>query len=58
MKELRNWLIEEECGQGMVEYGLIIVVIALGVVTIMGTVKGDLVNAFTKVSEKLQEAGK
>lgn len=34
MKKLMNWLKNEESGQGMVEYGLIIVVIALVVVVV------------------------
>ena len=32
MKKLMNWLKNEESGQGMVEYGLIIVVVALVVI--------------------------
>jgi len=32
MKRFWNWLTNEECGQGMVEYGLILMLIALVVV--------------------------
>jgi pilus assembly protein Flp/PilA len=40
MKKLMNWLKNEESGQGMVEYGLIIVFVALAVIlglTALGT---------------------
>ncbi|RGY97971.1 Flp family type IVb pilin [Clostridium sp. AM58-1XD] len=30
---MKKWFVEEESGQGMVEYGLIIVLIAIAVVT-------------------------
>ncbi len=29
MKKFMNWMLKEESGQGMVEYGLIIVLVAL-----------------------------
>lgn len=29
MKKMMNWMLKEESGQGMVEYGLIIVLVAL-----------------------------
>ncbi len=40
MKKIMNWLKNEESGQGMVEYGLIIVVVALVVIgglSLLGT---------------------
>jgi pilus assembly protein Flp/PilA len=40
MKKLMNWLKNEESGQGMVEYGLILALIAvvvIGAVTLIGT---------------------
>lgn len=40
MEGIKNWLLEEESGQGMVEYGLIIVLIAvvvIGALTVIGT---------------------
>lgn len=40
MKKLMNWLKNEESGQGMVEYGLIIVlisIVAIAALTAIGT---------------------
>ena len=40
MKKLMNWLKNEESGQGMVEYGLILALIAvvvIGALTLLGT---------------------
>lgn len=48
-----NWLMNEESGQGMVEYGLILVlvsVIAIAALKIVGTNLGTI---FTNISEKL-----
>ena len=36
MKKIMNWLKNEESGQGMVEYGLIIALIAAVVITAVG----------------------
>lgn len=54
MRELKNWLVEEESGQGMVEYALIIVLIALALVAGLGKVKGALDGVYTKIEENLQ----
>ncbi len=48
MKKFLNWLKDEESGQGMVEYGLIIVVIALAVIASMTLFKNSLDNMFNK----------
>lgn len=40
MKDMINWLMEEESGQGMVEYALILALLALAVVVTLGGV-GD-----------------
>ena len=53
MKKFLNWLAKEESGQGMVEYGLIIVLVA--VVAIAGLViLGPKISAvFTSISDSL-----
>ena len=55
MKKLMNWLKNEESGQGMVEYGLIIVVVALVVIVGLGLLGGRLNNLFgTDIVTKLE----
>ncbi len=51
-KRLRA-LIERQRGQGMVEYGLILVLIALVVIVILQVVGGQLNNDFSNVSSAL-----
>jgi len=53
MKKLLKFLKEEE-GVTAIEYGLIAALIAVGIVTILGTVGDKLVSTFTLVSEKLK----
>lgn len=52
MKKLIN-LFQDESGQGMVEYGLIIAVVALVVVVGLTALGGGLDGLFTKVNGKL-----
>lgn len=49
---VRNWLEGEE-GQGMVEYGLIIVLVALAVVLALTAVGGQLNSTFTNIKTEL-----
>lgn len=54
MKGLITRFIREEEGQGMVEYGLILALVAvvvIGALTLMG---GEIGNIFTSVQETLQ----
>jgi Flp pilus assembly pilin Flp len=44
---------KDEKGQGLVEYVLIIAVIALGVITTMGLVTGQLKDTFTAIKAGL-----
>lgn len=54
MKKLMNWLKNEESGQGMVEYGLIIVVVALVAIIGLGTLGTKLSSLFgTDIVDKL-----
>ncbi len=54
MKKFMNWLKNEESGQGMVEYGLILALIAvvvIGALTLLGgNVKGIFNNAAGKLT--------
>jgi pilus assembly protein Flp/PilA len=50
MKKLFTWLKNEESGQGMVEYGLILALIAVVVIVALRTLG-------TATSEKLTEVG-
>ena len=53
MKEMMNWLKEEESGQGMVEYALIIALIAIALVGALTTMKGGISSLFSKVNTEL-----
>ena len=53
MEQLKNWLLEEESGQGMVEYGLIIVLIALVVAGALKTLGTSLNTKFDEINTKL-----
>ena len=55
MKQFMN-ILRDENGQGMVEYGLIlglIAIVAIGVIALLG---GDVKNVFTSAQEKLSSA--
>lgn len=53
MEKLKNWLLEEESGQGMVEYGLIIVLIALVVIGALTTIGTNLNGKFESIGNTL-----
>ena len=53
MTEMMNWIANEEEGQGMVEYALILALIALAAIAILGTLGGKINSIFTKANEKL-----
>ncbi|MEA4815935.1 MAG: Flp family type IVb pilin [Lachnospiraceae bacterium] len=53
MKKAMNWLVNEESGQGMVEYGLILAAIAITVIVILNAIGGKLSNKFNDVSNNL-----
>ena len=56
MKKMLNWFISEESGQGMVEYGLIIALIAVVVIVALTTMGGSISNIFNSASGALDEA--
>lgn len=57
MKEMMNWIANEEEGQGMVEYALILALIAIAAIAVMGPL-GDKIKAiFQKASDALPATG-
>ncbi|MBO8126932.1 MAG: Flp family type IVb pilin [Firmicutes bacterium] len=46
----------DEEGQGLVEYGLIIALVAIVVITVLTTMGDKLTNTFTKISNELPDA--
>jgi len=53
MKSKLMGLIKDEEGQGMVEYGLIIGLIAVVLITALTTMSGGIGGVFTRVNTKL-----
>ena len=54
MKKLIG-LVRDEEGQGMVEYGLIIALIAVALVVALGTLKGGIAGVFQNASGELSK---
>jgi len=46
----------EERGQGMTEYGLILALLVIGVIAILATMGGKLIDKFNEVSDGLDAA--
>ncbi|MFZ3577021.1 Flp family type IVb pilin [Virgibacillus sp. DJP39] len=55
MKKLKGLFLEEE-GQGMTEYGLVLGVIAVGVVAVLITMRGQIKTMFDNVVASLTTA--
>lgn len=53
MKKLMNWLKNEESGQGMVEYGLILALIAIGVIAALAVLGPKVAGIFWDVEDAL-----
>ena len=53
MKTLKNWFVSNEEGQGMVEYGLIIALIAVAVIAALVTLGPKIAGMFTKVENAI-----
>ena len=54
LEEMKRWLAEEESGQGMVEYGLIIVLIAVVVIGALTSIGGSLNKKFEDIAKTLE----
>ncbi|HZK10009.1 MAG TPA: Flp family type IVb pilin [Clostridia bacterium] len=57
MKDLMMRLITEEEGQGMVEYGLIIALVAVAVITALTAMGGGVSDIFDKIKGSLGVEG-
>lgn len=55
MLNLLRRLWKDEEGQGMVEYGLIIVLIAIGVIVALGLLGDEIVAVFEDITDGLSE---
>ncbi len=53
MKEMFSWLKNEESGQGMVEYGLIIALIAVVVIGAVAILGGKINDSFESINSQL-----
>lgn len=49
MKKLLSWFKNEESGQGMVEYGLIIGLVAVALIVALTALQGQIAGIFSKV---------
>jgi len=56
MKKALDWFVSEESGQGLVEYGLIIALVAVALIVVLGNLGDGLGGIFDKVTGKLGEA--
>lgn len=56
INKIKN-LVGAEEGQGMTEYGLVLGVIAIAVVGVLVTMRGQILSLFQQASTKLTEAG-
>ena len=55
MKNMMKWFMAEEDGQGMVEYALILGLIALACVVITGAIGGKLEEFYEFLNEKFPD---
>jgi pilus assembly protein Flp/PilA len=53
MKKILNWLKNEESGQGMVEYGLLLALIAVVVIAALLILGPKVANIFNNVGNEL-----
>ena len=53
MKKLFGWLKNEESGQGMVEYGLIIALIAIVVIAALNVLGPKIANIFNNIGNEM-----
>ena len=53
MNEMMNWIANEEEGQGMVEYALILALIAIAAIAVLPKIGTKIKEIFTKVDGAL-----
>ena len=54
MKNMMNWLTQEESGQGMIEYALLLGIIAIGAVAAITLIGGHVKSKFELIETKLR----
>lgn len=57
MKNILNWFVSEESGQGMVEYGLIIALVAVVLIGALTALNGGLSKIFQTITNTLNNPG-
>ncbi|MEM9963735.1 MAG: Flp family type IVb pilin [Asticcacaulis sp.] len=57
MTKFFNRFLKDESGATAIEYGLIAALIAVAIITVVGTLGGQLETAFTNVSDGLKAEG-
>ena len=55
MKKLMNWFKNEESGQGMVEYGLILVLVAIVVIVALRAIGTNASKTFSKAASAVKQ---
>ncbi len=55
MRNFLNWFTSEESGQGMVEYGLIIALVAVVLIVALSQMTGGLKSIFGEITEALED---
>lgn len=55
MNEMMNWIANEEEGQGMVEYALILALIAIAAIAVLPSIGGKIKGIFSNVSSALDQ---
>jgi pilus assembly protein Flp/PilA len=56
MTNFFNRFAQDESGATAIEYGLIAALIAVALITVLGTLSGSLKNTFTTIAGKLDDA--
>ena len=56
MKNMMKWFMAEEDGQGMVEYALLIALLAVGVIGIMNTLVGSMTTLYENAKDAVEQA--
>jgi pilus assembly protein Flp/PilA len=54
---LRNWLVEQQEGQGLIEYAILVAVIAVAVIVVLIAIGGWVSNTFTNLKDELVNVG-
>ena len=53
MKEMMNWIANEEEGQGLVEYALILALIAIAAISVLPLIGGKIKGIFQSADDAL-----